>query len=38
MPVSEMLSGETLCMPIFPELTDDEKTYVIEKIKAYFMK
>jgi len=38
LPVSEMLSGETLCLPIFPELTDDEKYYVVEKIKEFYLK
>lgn len=36
LPISEMLSKETLCLPIFPELTDEEKEYVVEKIKSFF--
>jgi len=36
LPVSEMLAGETICLPIFPELTDDEKAYVVHKIKEFF--
>jgi dTDP-4-amino-4,6-dideoxygalactose transaminase len=38
LPVSEMLAGETLCLPIFPELDDDEKEYVVTKIIEYFTK
>jgi len=36
LPISEMLSNETLCLPIFPELTDDEKAYVVSKIKEFY--
>jgi len=36
LPVSEMLSKETLCLPIFPELTSEEKEYVVSMIKEYF--
>jgi len=35
LPVSEMLSKETLCLPIFPEVTDSEKEYVVAKIKDF---
>ena len=35
MPVSEKLSGETVCLPIFPELTDEEVEYVIQSIKEF---
>jgi dTDP-4-amino-4,6-dideoxygalactose transaminase len=35
MPVSEMLSKETVCLPIFPELTDKEVEYVIQAIKEF---
>ena len=35
LPVSEMLSKETLCLPIFPELSENEKEYVVVKIKDF---
>ena len=35
MPVSEMLSKETVCLPIFPELTEDEAEAVISAIKDF---
>jgi len=35
MPVAEMLSKETLCLPVFPELTDEEKQYVVKKIMEF---
>jgi dTDP-4-amino-4,6-dideoxygalactose transaminase len=38
LPVSEKLAKETLCLPIFPELTGAEKEYVVSKIKEYFDK
>ena len=36
LPVSEMLAGETLALPIFPELSDEEKKYVVTKIRDFF--
>jgi len=36
MPVSEMLSKETVCLPIFPELTDEEADAVIAAIKGFY--
>ena len=35
LPVSEMLSKETLCLPIFPELSESEKEHVVAKIKDF---
>ena len=35
MPVSEMVSKETVCLPIFPELTDGEVMTVIEAIREF---
>jgi len=33
-----MLAKETLCLPIFPELTNDEREYVVTKINEFFSK
>ena len=30
LPVAERISEQTVCMPIFPEMTDEEVKYVIE--------
>ena len=35
MPVAEMLSKETVCLPIFPELTDEEVSITIRAIKEF---
>ena len=35
MPVSEMLSKETVCLPIFPELTEDEVGAVVQAIREF---
>jgi dTDP-4-amino-4,6-dideoxygalactose transaminase len=35
MPVAELLSKETVCLPIFPELTDEEVLSVIEAVKEF---
>jgi dTDP-4-amino-4,6-dideoxygalactose transaminase len=37
-PASEKASHEVLALPIFPELTDDQQTYVAERIKAFYKK
>jgi len=36
LPVAETLAKETLCLPIFPELTNYEKEYVVTKINEFF--
>jgi len=35
-PNSEDASEHTLALPIFPELSDSQQAYVVEKIKAYY--
>lgn len=35
-PVAEWLCNHSVCLPIFPELRDDEVDYVIESIIRYF--
>jgi len=35
LPVAELICSQTVCLPIFPELTGDEVSYVIEQVKAF---
>jgi dTDP-4-amino-4,6-dideoxygalactose transaminase len=35
-PVSERAATHTLALPIYPELTDDQQAYVVEKIKEFY--
>ena len=35
LPVSEALSGETVCLPIYPELNDAEIEYVIDSLRKF---
>lgn len=37
-PESEKLSRECFAIPVYPELTGEEKTYIVEKIKHFFKK
>ena len=35
-PESEKLSQESFAIPVYPELTKEEKSYIVEKIKSFF--
>ncbi len=35
-PVSEKASEEVLALPIFPELTDEQQAWVVDRIKAFY--
>ena len=35
-PVSEQAATHSLALPIYPELTDDQQAYVVEKIKQFY--
>jgi dTDP-4-amino-4,6-dideoxygalactose transaminase len=37
-PVSEKAAQEVLALPIFPELTEDQQVYVVDRIKAFYKK
>ncbi|OQW99676.1 MAG: transcriptional regulator [Desulfobacteraceae bacterium A6] len=37
MPVSEHAALHTVALPIYPELTEDMQTYVVEKIREFYM-
>jgi dTDP-4-amino-4,6-dideoxygalactose transaminase len=34
-PVAEYAASHTLALPIYPELSDDQQAYVVEKIKEF---
>lgn len=36
LPETEKLSVESLAIPVYPELTGEQKTYIVEKIKGFF--
>ena len=38
LPVSEAAAGETLALPIYPELTDDMQRYIVEGIGEFYGK
>lgn len=38
LPITERIAAETVCLPIFPELTSDETAYIIETVNNFFLK
>ena len=36
-PISEHAASHTLALPIYPELTEDQQAYVVDKIKAFYL-
>ena len=36
LPVAEKLTKETVCLPIFPELTQEELEYVVTSVQAFY--
>ena len=38
LPVAERLAGRILSVSVYPELTDDEVSYVIDAVKGFFRK
>ena len=38
LPVAEMLTKQTVCLPIFPELKEEELQYIVACIKEFFEK
>ena len=35
-PAAEYAAGHTLALPVYPEMSDDQQAYVVEKIKAFY--
>jgi dTDP-4-amino-4,6-dideoxygalactose transaminase len=38
LPQSEWLSRRTMALPLFPEMTDEQQNYIIDKIKEFYAK
>ena len=36
LPVAEKITKQTVCLPIFPELTQEELEYIVESVKAFY--
>jgi dTDP-4-amino-4,6-dideoxygalactose transaminase len=36
-PISEHAASHTLALPIYPELTEDQQAYVVDKIKEFYL-
>ena len=35
-PITEKLANEILSLPIYPEMSDEQVTFVAKKVKAFF--
>ncbi|MBW1751826.1 MAG: DegT/DnrJ/EryC1/StrS family aminotransferase [Deltaproteobacteria bacterium] len=35
-PAAEYAAGHTLALPVYPEMSDDQQAYVVEKIRAFY--
>ncbi len=36
LPAAETLSGQTVCLPVFPEMTDEQIQYVIDTVNSFY--
>ena len=36
LPIAEKLASQTVCLPVFPELTDDQVSYVIDTVNSFY--
>ena len=36
LPVAEMISSQSVCLPVFPEMTDEQVQYVIETVNRFY--
>ena len=36
LPVAEEIASQTVCLPVFPEMTDDQVQYVIETVNKFY--
>jgi dTDP-4-amino-4,6-dideoxygalactose transaminase len=35
-PIAEKIANETLSIPLYPGMTEEQQTFIVEKIKTYF--
>lgn len=36
LPIAEKVCGQSVCLPVFPELTEEEVAYIIESVRLFF--
>ena len=36
LPVAEEISSQSVCLPIYPEMTDDQVQYVIDTVNKFY--